>query len=209
MAIVFEDIEEEVYFSLYLFLGGAQAIYAAHLSFESGNVDGRVVTGVRLEYDVGVCWFSIYLCCKFAIFLTVRQYIQKGNFTIFLRFSCEANTGMDAVEALVEWFGGVGGRGVAAKAGPHVDARGDGAEAIIHVDENVVRDGTTIFFGFPDGSLHGVDHPHLWHCYHQTESNGARVLGRMVTIIEDEVGGAEAERNEIAYFLRWEFCSFG
>ena len=78
-AVIFENIKKKVYFSLYLFFGGAEAIYSAHLSFEGGNVDGWVVAGVRLEYHVGVCWLTAYLSCEFAIVLTLRQYIQENS----------------------------------------------------------------------------------------------------------------------------------
>ena len=67
-------------------------------------MDGRVVAGVRFDYDVGVGRFAVDLCDQLTIFLTVSQYIKKGNFAILFHFSCKADAGMDAVKALIEGF---------------------------------------------------------------------------------------------------------
>ena len=75
MPIVLKDIKEEVYLSFDLFLCRAESINPTHFTFESGDVNGWMVTRVRFDDDVGVGRFAVDLGDQLSIFLTVCLYI--------------------------------------------------------------------------------------------------------------------------------------
>jgi hypothetical protein len=105
---------------------------------------------------------------------------------------------VDGIEAGVEGLRRVNIVAGAKQAGPVLDLRvADGTPAVIHVDLNVFRDGDVLLSGHHNGLVHGVNHPDLGNCNHETKANWTAVIGRVVAPIIYEIGRREETQESL------------
>ena len=103
VAIRLEEVQSEVYFSLYLFRARANAISSAELAFEGACDGGRVLAGLGFDHNVSVRWFPKNSGRDTAVILTCQMDIEIGNgFVLILILSRELDTRADLIEAIVE-----------------------------------------------------------------------------------------------------------
>ena len=155
------------------------------------------MTRVRGDHDIGVAWFSVDTGGNGAVVITENEYVEKGKFVFDFFFPGELDSGVDAAETFIKircWFAAAAVDG--AEACAEELAGGDGAVDVVHVAEEVVWDGFVLLSSLSDGFVDGVVHPYLGDGDHKAKANRSRVFGRVVTIVENEIRGLEAEVKE-------------
>ena len=116
-------------------------------------------------------------------------HIEEGNGLFLLFLHGKLHTRVHRIEAFSEILRRVAA--LLARAAQAAAARERGrpnhTPDIIHVYKDVARYGIKTLPSNDNGNVHGVCHPYLRHKHHETESNGAAILGGMVAVVIDKV----------------------
>ena len=169
----------------------------AQLAFEGGYGRFWILAGLRFEANVCIAGFAVQGSRHFPVVMSGDQHIEEGNGFVFLFLSGELDPRVYRVKALVKVYGWVsGGLVVSAQASAAWGIK-DSGKTIIYVREDNPRDGNPSRLGYLNRRFNCMVHPYHTHGHHQGLANWPRVLCGVVSVVVNEVAGAEADVGEV------------